>query len=161
MKSKNLAIAMMVLGLCAVAFADKKPKAPKVKPATHEHQNSAVHTENKADEQHAAELKREEIDLLHQAEQKHQQAKALIQQEKGLRNQEVSQEHAEKTDKNKKDRHTLQGEVKQEGSERSQLNHQADQLEKEREALTRQANEKAAERKAIEARIRANSGHKK
>ena len=162
MYSTNFTIAVtgLTLALCTLAAAENKPKIPKIKPAAqHEKQNnSAVRSEDKADEQRAAELKREEIELLHQAEQKHQQAKALIQKQKALRGEEISQEHAERGDK--KDRRALGGEVKQEASERSQMNREAEQLEKEREALTRQANEKATERRAIEAQIRAN-GHKK
>ena len=162
MNFKKLALALtaLAIGLCTLAAADNKPKIPKVKPAAHERQNSAVRAEDKADEQRAAQLKREEEELLHQAEQKHQQAKALIQQEKSLRGQEVSQEHQEKADKNKKDHRVLAGEIKHEGSERSQLSHQAEALEKERESLTRQANEKTRERKAIEAQIRANNGRR-
>jgi hypothetical protein len=160
MKAKNLMLTALIAGLSAVASADNTPKVPKPKPAAqHEKQNnSAIRSEDKADEQRSAGLKREEIDLLHQADAKHQQAKALIQQERALRNQEVAQEHTEKVDE--KHRHGLEGEVRQEGSERAQLNRQAEQLEREREALTRQANEKAAERKSIEAQIHGNNGHK-
>jgi hypothetical protein len=160
MNFKRLMLATVISSMCSIASADKNPNLPKMKTAAQhgKQNNSAIRSEDKADEQRAAELKREEIDLLHQAEAKHEQAKALIQQEKALRNQELTQEHAEKVDK--KDRGALKGEVKQEGNERSQLNRQADQLEKEREALTRQANEKASERKAIAAQIRANNGHK-
>ena len=99
--------------------------------------------------------------LLKQAEEKRQQAKALIQREKALRNEEVSHEHAEKGDKNRSDRQVLAADVKHEGGERSQLNRQVEELEKERGELTRQAKEKAAERGEIEARIRANSKSKR
>ena len=161
MNFKVLTLAILGLGLCLLATADEKPKTTtKMKPAPHE-KSSAVRSEDKADEERAAQLKTEEVELLKQAEQKHQQAKALIQQEKSLRSEELSQEHTGKADKNKKDHEVLAGEIKHEGNERSQLNQQADELEKEREALTRQANEKTSERKAIEARIRANNEHHK
>jgi len=162
MRPTNFTITVtgLTLALSTLANAENKTKIPIVKPAAQREKqnNSAVRSEDKADKQRATELKREEIELLHQAEQKHQQAKALIQKQKALRGEEVSQEHAERGDK--KDHRALGGEVKQEASERSQMNREAEQFEKEREALTRQANEKAKERRAIEAQIRAN-GHKR
>jgi len=161
MLSKKIAIAITTLGLCTLAAADKNPKIPKIKPAAqHEHQNnSATRSENKADEQRAAQLKNEEEELIHQADAKHAQAKELIQRQKALKGEEVSQERTERSDR--KDRPKLAGEVKHESGERAQLNHQIQELDKERAELMRQANEKSRERKAIEAQIHANNSHRK
>lgn len=159
MEYKNLIVSAFVTGLCVTASASQKPQRPHLQQAAQHDQPAA--SANKTDEQRADELKREEVDLLHQAEAKHRQAKALIQKEKALRGQEVAHEHAEQGDKDKKDRSALSGEARQEGGERAQLNKQADELEKEREALTHQANEKGAERKALEAKIRERERHKK
>jgi hypothetical protein len=164
MRSKKFAVftaAVFTMGLCVTASASNTSKHSYMRlAAQHEENKSAERSENKSDEQRAAELKREEIDLEKQAEAKHQQAKALIQKEKALRGQEVAHEHAEKGDKDKKDVRVLNGEEKQEGGEREQLSKQAGELEKEREALMHQAGEKGAERKALEAKIRERE-HKK
>jgi hypothetical protein len=119
-----------------------------------QHQNAAQRSGNSGDEQRSQQLHREAVELLHQAEQKNQQAKALIRQEKGLKAEEISQEHSAKGDH--RAAHNAQGAERRESGERSQLNRQAEALEKERAALIRQANEKERERKGIEAHLHGN-----
>jgi hypothetical protein len=164
MNSKNLAVAVVAvaMSLCTGAAAEKTPKVPKVKPvaAQAEHPtNAAVRSEDRADVQRSQQLLLEEKALEKQADEKNQQAKALIQQKNALHGQEISQEHQERADRNKNDRRVLSGDVRHESAESARLDQQIKQLEQERAAIMRQVREKIAERKAVEAQLRANEGH--